>query len=165
MDEGTSNRLTRLRRAEGMSIDALAEFLGVDAAHVDQWEQGVEIPPEHRAALAARFGVDATSLSDPVSLPTAVTRLPVTPPRRFTRPAAARTRLRKLRRAEGLSVEALAAELDVSTSDVEAWENGGGVPERYVNALTVRFGVSPDWLLGRDTFPTNVTPGEGEGAA
>ena len=57
-------------------------------------------------------------------------------------------RLQNLRKAKGLSQEALAQRLDVSRQAVSKWESGQSVPEaEKIVALSDFFGVTTDYLL------------------
>jgi transcriptional regulator with XRE-family HTH domain len=164
MGDSTNNRLARLRRAEGMSKEAVAAMLGVDITEVARWEQGAAIPAAARVALAERFGVDPESLVTLPALPTEAVRMRPAPARRFAR-RARQNRLSRLRQAEGLSVAALAAELGVDAMAVDAWEGGANIPEQQVALLTARFGVTSDRLLGREALPTDVIPFDGNDSA
>ena len=54
-----SEKLTRLRKREGISQEALAEALGVTFAAVSKWERGVATPDLGlMAELASRHVID-----------------------------------------------------------------------------------------------------------
>ena len=61
------------RRRAGLSMEELAETVGVQADALDRWERGLEIPPRNRVEqLAAALGVGGSlrdawlRMSDPV---------------------------------------------------------------------------------------------------
>ncbi|MGC5328945.1 helix-turn-helix domain-containing protein [Brevibacillus sp. SYSU BS000544] len=57
-------------------------------------------------------------------------------------------RLRELRTAEKLSMDALAKEIGTSSSRISDWENKGGDPSSvFVVRLAEKFGVTLEWLL------------------
>ncbi len=58
-------------------------------------------------------------------------------------------KIRLLREKSGLTQAALARELGISRSGVNAWEMGLSVPQvQYIVALAKLFGVSSDYILG-----------------
>lgn len=58
-------------------------------------------------------------------------------------------RVQNLRTNAGLSMEQLAAKLNISKSRVNMWENGGIIPRRdMLIKVAELFGVSTDFLLG-----------------
>lgn len=60
------------------------------------------------------------------------------------------SQLRELRKEKGVSQDTLAKELGVSKSTVGLWENGDTLPDaKSLYELSVYFGISADWLLGR----------------
>lgn len=53
----------------------------------------------------------------------------------------------------GISQRSLAKELDVTHSAVQKWENGENSPDsNNLTKMADLFGVSTDWLLGRDVL-------------
>ena len=58
-------------------------------------------------------------------------------------------KIRMLREKSGLTQAALARELGISRSGVNAWEMGLSVPQvQYIVTLAKQFNVSTDYLLG-----------------
>ena len=58
-------KLTRLRKREGMSQESLAEKLGVSRQAVSRWEQDTALPDAAKLLPCARlFGVDVEWLLD-----------------------------------------------------------------------------------------------------
>lgn len=58
-------------------------------------------------------------------------------------------RIKSLREDKGLSIQALARELKVSSASVFRWENGqGDIKSSQLILLAKFFGVSADYLLG-----------------
>ncbi len=51
----------------------------------------------------------------------------------------------------GMSLERLAGELGVSRKTVYNWERKGKIPQSALERMTVIFGCSVDYLLGRET--------------
>ena len=68
------NRLAQLRKSEGVTVDALAEQLGLNPVDLRRWEENGTIPAEVQTRLAARFGVDVSWLTGAESLPSDVIR-------------------------------------------------------------------------------------------
>ena len=61
-------------------------------------------------------------------------------------------RIKELREAKGIPQKALAVDLNVSQPTVSAWEKGTKIPSaKSTEKLSSYFGVSMDYLLGRDT--------------
>ena len=61
------------------------------------------------------------------------------------------TRIKELREKNGLSMEQLANQLNVTKSRVNMWENNGTVPRMNILIdLAKRFNVTTDYLLGND---------------
>ncbi len=61
------------------------------------------------------------------------------------------SRIKKLRTDNGLTMERLANEFDVSRSTIAMWENNGTVPrDDVLIKLSNYFGVSIDYLLGNE---------------
>lgn len=59
----TLPRLQRLRNAQRLTQQALADLIGVDRATVRRWERGTaRIPQIHRADLARIFGASIDHL-------------------------------------------------------------------------------------------------------
>ena len=70
-----------------------------------------------------------------------------------------RIQLRILREKAGLSQAALAKKLGINQSAVAAWEAGRNKPENTkLEALANIFGVSTDYLLGRESTHSNRIP-------
>lgn len=70
-----------------------------------------------------------------------------------------RTQLRILREKAGLSQAALAKKLGINQSAVAAWEAGRNKPENAkLEAVASIFGVSTDYLLGREIGHSNRIP-------
>lgn len=60
--------------------------------------------------------------------------------------------LRRLRKERGLSQDELAAALHVSQQAVSKWETGAAEPDmRCLNALADFYGVTTDYIFGRET--------------
>ena len=152
------HRLARLRRAEGLTIDALAEQVGLDPRDLRRWEQNGSIPAEVQVRLAARFGVDTSWLVGTESLPTETVRLDPSRRRFPSRPTIRRNRLAALRSAEGMTQPILARELGVAREDLARWEGGAPIPAEHEAALAERFGVTVDWLTGRETLDSEIIP-------
>jgi len=74
------------------------------------------------------------------------------------------SRIRELREQHGLQQKNLAIDLGVSQPTVSDWENGRKVPSAKSTAkLADYFGVSVDYLLGRDVpDDKKITPDEPE---
>jgi DNA-binding transcriptional regulator YiaG len=54
-----AERLTAARRAQGLSMRALARSIGCDEGTVEKWERGVRMPGRrHRSSAALLFGHD-----------------------------------------------------------------------------------------------------------
>lgn len=64
--------------------------------------------------------------------------------------------LRKLRKAEGLTQQALAEKMGVSRSTVAMWETGTDCGMENAQRLAELFGVSLDYLMGRTDDPKEV---------
>lgn len=59
-------------------------------------------------------------------------------------------RLKELRTRDGLSIERVARQLEVSSMTIRNWENGETEPSAsQIKALADLFGVSTDYLLDR----------------
>jgi transcriptional regulator with XRE-family HTH domain len=156
-------RIARLRRAEGLSVSKLASEIGVDPEQLSRWESEEEDLPDHvQTILAARFGVDVAWLTARDSFPVEAKRLK---PRRFARRERGLTgqRFTRLRLAEGLTREHLAAEIGVDAADIARWESSGSIPERHREALATRFGVTIKWLTGREEFGSAIIPARPKG--
>lgn len=64
-------------------------------------------------------------------------------------------KIRMLREKSGLTQAALARELGISRSGVNAWEMGLSVPQvQYIVTLAKQFNVSTDYLLGIEETST-----------
>lgn len=64
-------------------------------------------------------------------------------------------RIRQLREREHMTQSALAKELGITRSSVNAWEMGISVPStQYLTELADLFDVSTDYLLGRKSTAT-----------
>lgn len=64
-------------------------------------------------------------------------------------------RIKKLREQAGITQSALAKDLGITRSGVNAWEMGISVPStQYIVELANTFKVSTDYLLGLDTSAT-----------
>jgi hypothetical protein len=59
------------------------------------------------------------------------------------------SRLRRLRRASGCTLEGLADEHDEDISTVALWEQGGEIPDEALEYLSERFGVSAGFIAGK----------------
>lgn len=57
--------------------------------------------------------------------------------------------LEKERLKRGLSVEALAGEIGICRKTYYNWQRRGGLPRKYLTALSCLFGTSADYLLCR----------------
>ena len=63
-------------------------------------------------------------------------------------------KLQELRKARGWSQEELAGQIHVSRQALSKWESGGAVPDtENIIALSRLFGVTTDYLLGREPAP------------
>ena len=73
-------------------------------------------------------------------------------------------KLQELRKARGWSQEELAGQIHVSRQALSKWESGGAVPDtENIIALSRLFGVTTDYLLGRDSQKSNeLTPTQRE---
>jgi DNA-binding XRE family transcriptional regulator len=58
------------------------------------------------------------------------------------------SRLRKLRRRSGYTLEQLAAELGEDVSTVGLWEEGAQIPDEKLEYLSAKFGLSVPYMLG-----------------
>lgn len=68
-------------------------------------------------------------------------------------------RVRELREARGLQQKELAIDLHVSQPTISDWESGRKVPSaRSTQKLADYFGVTMDYLLGRDDEKEGPTP-------
>jgi transcriptional regulator with XRE-family HTH domain len=67
------------------------------------------------------------------------------------------TRLARLRRADGLTHAALAAQLKVDAESVASWEDGTAIPDDQLEPLARIFGVSVAWLTRSEALPSDVT--------
>ena len=67
-------------------------------------------------------------------------------------------RLRSLREAKGLSQKKVAEYLGITRSAYNQYENGVSKPVRRLEELSTLFGVSVDYILGKDetVFESNV---------
>ena len=73
-------------------------------------------------------------------------------------------RIRDLRECAGMTQTALAKQLGITRSSVNAWEMGISVPStQYVVELAELFHVSTDYLLGRSASSTVSVAGLTEG--
>lgn len=62
------------------------------------------------------------------------------------------TRLKKLRKEKGISMDELASNLGVTKSRVNMWENNGTIPRSEILIkLANYYGVSADYLIGNDS--------------
>lgn len=67
------NHIKELREARGMTLQDLADKMGVNRATVFRWEQGTRLPTlDKLPALAYALGVSLSALYEPATL-TAVT--------------------------------------------------------------------------------------------
>ena len=68
-------------------------------------------------------------------------------------------RLRRLRKAKGLSQKKVAEYLGITRSAYNQYENGSSKPVRRLEELSNLFGVTTDYILGKDEteFENNVT--------
>lgn len=75
-------------------------------------------------------------------------------------------KVRELREAKGIQQKELAIDLGVSQPTISDWESGRKVPSaRSTQKLADYFGVTIDYLLGRDeeiVRPTPISEGESE---
>ena len=62
-------------------------------------------------------------------------------------------KIRALRESKGLSQDQLAKEIGVDRTTIVKYESGGSKPTRSLQKLADYFGVSTDYLLGRDAAP------------
>lgn len=68
-----------------------------------------------------------------------------------------RIKLKELRESKGLSQAALAKELHITQGAIGNWESGTREPNiEMINKLSEYFGVSVDYLLGRDELSVSV---------
>ena len=67
-------------------------------------------------------------------------------------------RLRALREAKGLSQQKVAKYLGITRTAYNKYENGFSKPIRRLEKLSILFGVTIDYILGKDetTFESNV---------
>ena len=73
-------------------------------------------------------------------------------------------RLRTLRKRKGLTQEAVAQRLSIHRTAYTKYETSGVTPDpQGLVTLAELFGVSVDYLVGRDTTPVSVTEQEGGG--
>ena len=141
-----------------MTVEGLAEQLGLNPVDLRRWEENGTIPAEAQTRLAARFGVDVSWLTGAESLPSDVIRRDRAR-RRFEAPGPVRrNRLAALRAGEGLSQPVLARELKVDREELAGWEQGAPIPEKYERVLAARFGVTVDWLTGRESLDSEIIP-------
>jgi DNA-binding XRE family transcriptional regulator len=59
-----------------------------------------------------------------------------------------RSRLRRLRRSSGYTLEDFAAELGEDVATVAQWEEGAPIPDEALEYLSAKFGLSVPWMLG-----------------
>src|SRR3954447_20094541 len=156
-----AERLRRLRMAEGLGQDEIGALLGVSSEEVARWERGVTIPVHHLDALAARLGVSVEWLLAEERPATKARRRPPAAGR-FTREGP--HRLGRLRRAEGLTPDALGAAIGVAGDSVRGWEAGEEIPAAHHAALAARLGVDVTWLLGRESYDSSVEPADEDDA-
>lgn len=63
--------------------------------------------------------------------------------------------IKKLRNEKGLSQKKLAEELFVSQTTIWKWETGSATPDpEMIVKISDLFGVTADYLLGKETSPT-----------
>ena len=62
-------------------------------------------------------------------------------------------RLRMLREAKGMSQREVAERIGMTRTAYNKYERGSSRPVRKLNELTALFGVTTDYLLGRDATP------------
>lgn len=152
-------RITQLRKAQGLSLAELAAETGISVHTLSSYESGRRQPCWDAAvALERYFGVSGSYLRGEEDEPDDDTLPASAEPSRFPQV------LKALRKARGLTQGELAATLGLSNATITAYETGLRVPTLpSVFALEQYFGVTAAALLGLEDANPAAPRADGRG--
>lgn len=143
-----SQRLKELRLNQQLSQVDIAEKLGISNGLYNKYEKkGVNPPYEILQKLSKIYGVSVDYILGNDTVPNEA----VTSPTHieFSR------NLKELRKQKSVTQQQLADILCVDKTSISKWENGSNYPNQNIQVMIADyFGVSVDYLLGRDTPTT-----------
>jgi len=137
--EEMKNRLGELRKEKELTINQMAERMGVQPITIERWEEGIKLPQLQKlAALSDMYG---SSISYALGL---------TDIKRSNENQEVAPRLQEIRESYRMARHELAKELGVSSiNSVYNWETGKAQMKLDVAIKTAKFfDVSLDYLLG-----------------
>nr|DAI26751.1 MAG TPA: Repressor protein CI [Caudoviricetes sp.] len=143
-----SHRLKELRLSRQLSQVAIAEKLGISNGLYNKYEKkGVNPPYDTLQKLSKIYGVSIDYILGNDTVPNGSEASP-------TQIGFSRN-LKELRKQKGVTQQQLADILCVDKTSISKWENGSNYPNQNIQVMIADyFGVSVDYLLGRDTPTT-----------
>lgn len=143
-----SQRLKELRLNQQLSQVDIAEKLGISNGLYNKYEKkGVNPPYEILQKLSKIYGVSVDYILGNDTVPNEAATSPTHI--EFSR------NLKALRTKKGVTQQQLANTLRVDKTSISKWENGSNYPNQNIQVMIADyFGVSVDYLLGRDTPTT-----------
>lgn len=143
-----SHRLKELRLSRQLSQVAIAEKLGISNGLYNKYEKkGVNPPYDTLQKLSKIYGVSIDYILGNDTVPNGSEASP-------TQIGCSRN-LKELRKQKGVTQQQLADVLCVDKTSISKWENDSNYPNQNIQVMIADyFGVSIDYLLGRDTPTT-----------
>lgn len=143
-----SQRLKELRLNQQLSQVDIAEKLGISNGLYNKYEKkGVNPPYDTLQKLSKIYGVSIDYILGNDTVPNGSEASPTQI--EFSR------NLKELRKQKGVTQQQLADILCVDKTSISKWENGSNYPNQNIQVMIADyFGVSVDYLLGRDTPTT-----------
>ncbi|MCY7070305.1 MULTISPECIES: helix-turn-helix domain-containing protein [Streptococcus] len=146
-------KLKKLRKEKGLTQQEVADFFGINQPVYQKWEGGNRKPNyENLSMLACIFDVSIDFLLSEYSEISKERYLKFKKEKKEEeKQQVFSVRLKELRLQHGFSQEELAEKIGIKRNSYSDWENGKCKPNyEKLEKIADFFGVSLDWLFGRE---------------